>query len=245
MKLKTRYKIALLVASLAALVYSAMVWARIVEYGRGEGLAHSLREAAAADDRVAMRVLLRLGADPNVTEYFEPSAIALAAHNGNDKAVALLLDNDADPDGDVRLVGSPVDHGRIDWENTGVPYLSESDRPLFLAAARGDRQMVDLLRRRGARYEIIDAVLMADEPIVMAAMLATPQLAAYLRMDSRALLLAVRGNNVAAVKLMLELGFDPAATFEYRSAMAMAADLNRIEILGLFEAKSAKADDED
>lgn len=190
-----RPKAAKILAALVALgfvAYAALLGARLIEYSQdtysGPGLA--LHKAAEVGDAAVVRILLLAGADPNlVDERFGLTPLYWAAERDRFRIARILLGAGADPDG------------------SGEMYT----RPLFIAATRGDQRMVDFLKEHGARYELVDAVLLGDTEFVVAASTKDPGALRAIDYYGRSpLSLAMTSGRIETVRYLLELGFDPA-----------------------------------
>jgi ankyrin repeat protein len=243
MKLKAPYKFALLGAGLAVLVYAALVAARLIEYTSGEfnsaAFQDALMNATQENDLPAMRVLLWLGADPNIADGaigFPP--LSLAAYLGHESAVKLLLRHGANPNGAESVIDGPPESYRPGPRIGGPSVVSTFDRPVFVAALRGRQNMVALLRDSGADYDVLDAMFLADEPFVRGALAKDPKINARIDPDrARLLRMAVENNNIQAIELMLDLGFDPNERPEHGDTpLGLARRMHRGEIVALLEA---------
>jgi ankyrin repeat protein len=216
MKLKTPYKAALLIAALAFLVYAALVAARIIQYTGGTfnpgAFRGGLMEATGHDDVIAMRVLMALGAPPDMDDI-EPRVppLSVAAYQGNTRAAKLLLARGANPDGAVNIIDATAESRLADkYSGTGRSAIATFDRPLFIAAARGNREMVDLLRSHGARYEPLDALFLGDQAAVHETVSKVPDLFKRIRFFGDPLLFAaIEYRNIEAARALLEMGMDP------------------------------------
>jgi ankyrin repeat protein len=247
MKLKTRYKFGLLALGLAALLYAAILGARIITYtngyfGRG-ALDLALIRAVEQGDRALVRVLLTVRASP---DYIPPmtgfSAVSAAAYRGDAWAVGILLDHGANPNGADTIVDnfSNLDP-QIPYRPGAAHPIYLTDRPLFMAARGGHAQIVALLREHGARYEFIDALFLADESFVREALARDPALVqTFERAGPRMLNLAVEDDNLAAARLMLDLGVDPARPPEYGPSPVEFAQNHphRAEMFALLKAQT-------
>lgn len=243
MKVKTPYKVALIVAGLAVLAYTALIGARFISYtggyfGHGAGDL-ALMQAEGRGDRTLTRLVLAFGVAPDTVQPGTGhSPLSGAAYQGDAWAVERLLEHGANPNGAAEIVDNFSEPDITIPYTPGVPmpvYLL--DRPLCMAARRGDREIAALLRERGARYEFVDALFLADELFVHDALAKDPQLAETLkRVAPRMLNLAVDDNNVPAITLMLDLGLDPTQKGEYGpSPLETAQITQRTELVKLFE----------
>jgi ankyrin repeat protein len=142
------------------------------------------------------RWLLEHGADPNVTSYESgETPLHAAARNGRSAPViAMLLDHGADPNA----------------------RRSDGRTPYALAARRGHTHVMEVLRNRGAAVEqgpvdtFIAACARGDADEVRAILSTYPALVGSLEGEDRQIMadLAADGN-LAAVRVMLDAGFDP------------------------------------
>ncbi|MBS1911588.1 MAG: ankyrin repeat domain-containing protein [Bacteroidetes bacterium] len=156
------------------------------------------------------RWLLEHGADPNVTSYdIEETPLHLAVRLGRSvEDVAMLLDHGAD-------VNARRKDGR-------TPYL--------LAVRCGHPDLARLLAERGATEEptlidyFVGAAARADEDTVREMLLENPGLLRLLDDEDRGLIVeAATTNRLATVRLMLNVGFDIAATGEAGATALHAA----------------------
>lgn len=241
-RIKTPYKIAMLAIGLGVLVYAAILGARIITYTEGYfgpgALNLALGRAVEEGDRALIRVLLAAGVSP---DFIQPgsgmSAVTAAAANGDLWALEKLLKHGANPDGaDVIVDNFTEPDKQIKYDPTKPMPIYYMDRPIFWAAKRQKREAVALLREHGAKYEFVDALFMGDEEFVRAELAKEPRPSDTLeRIQPRLFNLAIEENNIPAIELMLDLGFDPRREPEYGpSPLATAQALERSEVLAVF-----------
>ncbi|MEO5931570.1 MAG: ankyrin repeat domain-containing protein [Candidatus Kapaibacterium sp.] len=159
--------------------------------GYREGVKESATEGA--------RWLLEHGADPNVTSYqIAETPLHRAVRNGRRRAtVEMLLDHGADPN-------LPNARGLT---------------PFALAVRFGNREAMELLRERGADTalsvvdQLLGASVLGEESKVREILAEHPTLIGSLPAEDCAPLIdAAINNNVTALRLMLDAGFDIATT---------------------------------
>lgn len=244
MKLKTRYKAALLVVAIATFGVASLLAARALKYAGGDvdpGTRDgALYSATQSGDILAMQVLLAVGASPvprkGTVGY---PILSVAASTGDLRAAKVLLRAGVSPDGaDVIFNGTaeavaPMLGGGA----TGPAIVATFDRPLFVAAARGHREMVDLLRKHGATYEPIDALFLGDESAVSDALERDPEVFSSLQFYGNTLLYAAAEyRNVTAARTLLRLGFDPNEPGRGgESVLAFVRRTGNAELIALFE----------
>ncbi len=250
MKLKARVSVAILCAGGVMLVYAGFFCARVIEYTHTTDtyadLHGALLRATQSGDIAAMRIFLALGANPNlVSDSSTMPALSVAAQNSDLRAVKLLLKHGANANG-YAIVHRINEIPKIQsGHSMDLPPMKIESflRPLLQAAIRGDSEIVSALRRRGARYEVVDALFLADEPFVRNALANETQWERrFKHFQATWLLMAVEHNNVPAIRLMLDLGFDPAEEpVDGPTPLASARALGREEIVNLFETAIAKS----
>ncbi len=248
MKLKLHYKIALLVAGVAVLSYVALVGARIISYTGGEfsqsALNKGLIAATESQDLLAMRILIATGADPDARgKGIAVPPLSVAARENLTRSVRVLVSQGANPNG-----------GDVVFENPASPPASAPgktsiftfDRPMFVAASRGHRDVAELLRSRGARYELIDAVFLLDDASIRRIQRDSDAVSRFNNVRDFALILAVNTGNLNAVRKLLELGADPySSRVTGTSAWDDALDQGRTEVVKLIESTVQANESED
>ncbi len=237
MKFRSHYKLILVIGGLAVLVCAALLAARVIEYSSSDSgigdLDTALRTAVRENDLTVLRVLLWLGVGPEpVNPGRVETPLLFAAYEGNLEATQILLRHGANPDGADKIFDPFAQPSDSDvYRPRPKDSMSVLDRPLFWAARRGHHEIAALLRERGAQYQFIDALFLADEAFVHNTLAQRPRLVEELaNYRSEFLRYAIEANNVPAAKLMLELGFDPDAMIDY------ARRKGRTELVALFRA---------
>lgn len=116
----------------------------------------ALVDAAAAGDTRRVRGYLREGVNVNGTGLNGESAIQMACYFGRGDVVKLLIDHGASATigltwashyGNPGIVRLLLDHGA----NPNPLFHTPTDSPLARAEASGNRQVIDMLKRAGAR----------------------------------------------------------------------------------------------
>lgn len=210
MKTKPRIRMIVFAIFAALLVYPSVLVYRYIDLSGGsftsDGARTALVEAIQRDDLSMMRALLIMGADPDRRSGdLEMPPLSVAAQAGKDRAVELLLDYGAHPDS--------AEHVFEDlFEIAKMPpgAISTFDRPMFRAAKNGHRKVADVLRAHGARFEIWDAIFLADQDTVQAMISSSAEVAESIRENGQhALAIAVNSDDLDAAKMLLELGVNP------------------------------------
>ena len=135
----------------------------LLEYGgvHGETSVPPLIEAVRSENIGLVNLLLRNGADPNLLETSETSALSSAVENENKKVVTALIKAGADPNlvdrsrltplsravntRDQEVVKMLIEAGASIHPPDGIPYS-----PMYFAIGSGDVRMVEFLLQQGA-----------------------------------------------------------------------------------------------
>ena len=94
---------------------------RLLQFWLTKGARYTPHAAARLDDIEGLRKLLAAGADPNEAFFDNETALHVAVIRGNLDAMALLLDNGADPE--IRLVRVRDDGWKMDGDGGNALYL--------------------------------------------------------------------------------------------------------------------------
>ena len=175
----------------------------------------------AAQDVKMTRLLLRYGADPNGRDSRRVTALMAASQAGAKDVVEALLANGAEPD--IFFAITSRDQDSVEKMLAADPdcHKSEAVTPVILAAASGDRAIVESLLKAGADPNEQQHQWMQDSPLVTAvshrhehlvpllleygADVNPPQAFKW----SIPLTAAVRWGNYAGVEMLLAAGADP------------------------------------
>jgi hypothetical protein len=178
-----------------------------------------------------VRVLLEYRANPNLRDPSGSTALHVAAMTGNVEAARMLLDYGADPD--ARRAET--------FDGRGMT-------PLHFAIQAGNEDLVRALLEHNAD---VTAEMSSNRPcLVIAAehgqvgilklLLQVPD-SGDRETVSRALIVAVRRENVPAVELLLQHGADPQYAIEHgETALSIAKEELRSDIVDLLAARQAK-----
>ena len=175
----------------------------------------------AAQDVKMTRLLLRYGADPNGNDARGVTALMAASQAGAKDVVEALLGGGAEPD--IFFAIASRDREAVDRMLAADPdcHNSEAVTPVILAAASGDRAVVESLLRAGADPNEAQHRWMQDSPLVTAVSHRHEHLVPLL-LEYGAdvnppgafkwnipLTAAVRWGNYAGVEMLLAAGADP------------------------------------
>ena len=175
----------------------------------------------AAQDVKMTRLLLRYGADPNGRDSRRVTALMAASQAGAKDVVEALLAHGAEPD--IFFAITSRDQDSVEKMLAADPdcHKSEAVTPVILAAASGDRAIVESLLKAGADPNEQQHQWMQDSPLVTAASHRHEHLVPLLLEYgadvnppqafkwSIPLTAAVRWGNYAGVEMLLAAGADP------------------------------------
>jgi ankyrin repeat protein len=227
-----------------------LLLARGANVNDGESVHHS----AEKDHRECLEILIAHGADISSYDPRPQNTVLffLAEINARPEGIQWLLEHGADPNvpcgelantplhqaassGNAALVSLLIKHG------ANVNAARTDGRTSYALAVRtGNIDVANQLRAAGARTDVLTpadeffaACMRGDEPAALAILHATPGLIAGLTLDDQQIFLtaASRGNS-EAVRVMLSLGFDPAAIKDEDStALHGAAWWGRVNVV--------------
>lgn len=222
MQAARRTRMIVLAVFAALLVYPAVLVYRYIDLSGGsftsDGARTALIETIRRDDLTMMHALLIVGVDPDRRPGdLEMPPLSVAAQAGKDRAVELLLEYGAHPDSAEHVFEDP-----FEIANMPPGAIRTFDRPMFRAAKNGHRKVVDVLRSHGARFEVWDAIFLADQDAVQTMISSSVEVAESIKKNGHdALAIAVNSDKFDAARLLLDLGVNP---FEKRGALQSLYD---------------------